>query len=140
MSNFRFLIVVLGMWSWSAHADEVSVPEFSEPPVTYTLKIDGIIYGKLLVGDRTKENLKFWVNVEGGNHHQCYAAGTATSHDNETYIFSNIQLLGNKTYKCVLQLILVEHSAVLLDDSWECHALYCGARADFHGSIFHAEE
>ncbi len=106
-------------------ADEVDVPEFKSPPAQYESP-----YGdKLLVGDRTAKSALFWLNVSGPNGHQCYLTGTAMSGDNQTYRYVE----GGA--KCILDIVLVEHSAIIIDSNGQCHEAHCGSRAYFNGAV-----
>src|SRR5688572_5493304 len=64
------------------YAEEVEPPKFSSAPIEYASRYGG----RLLIGDKTPKELKFWFNVPGANHHQCHMAGTAKAEDPETYV------------------------------------------------------
>jgi hypothetical protein len=63
MRRSRFVTIAVVVCAAVAVAEEVAVPEFSARPAVYKSRFED----KLLIGDRTKESLKFWVNVSGAN-------------------------------------------------------------------------
>lgn len=111
-------------------ADEMEVPKFSSPPAQYKSPYEDT----LLVGDRTARSLLFWLNVSGANGHQCYLAGKAMSGNNQTYRYAEM------ASGCVLDIVLVEHSAVIIDSDNKCHESHCGSRAYFNGAVLRLQE
>jgi hypothetical protein len=107
-------------------ADEVPIPKFSNPPMEYKSQYED----KLLVGNRTAKSLLFWLNVSGPNGHQCYLTGNATSGNGQTYRYADDAANG-----CFLSIVLVEHSAVIIDSDNRCHEAHCGTRAYFNGAV-----
>jgi hypothetical protein len=120
-----YILVIVGVLASNALADEKPIPQFKKSPDHYK----ACYGGELLVGDKTKQEITFWVNTEGANGHQCYATGKAHFGTGLEYRYSD-------DTGCMLDLIFVEHSVVLIDQARICQKTFCGTRASLNGAVF----
>ncbi len=125
----RILLIYLAGFLNTAFADEIPIPEFSGSATEYADPHGG----KILIGERTKEQLKFWLRTVGGNYHLCHMSGVATSRDNETYKYWQYE----EKIHCALSIIVLDNSVVLIDNSNQCRRISCAERAGINGVVFH---
>jgi len=125
MSRARTLVLaILASSTLWAKAEEIPVPSFAKGPTEFVSR-----YGdRLLIGDKSKKELRFWFNISGANYHQCYMSGTASAVDPDTYLHIDGQ--------CALELKVLPGAVVLMDNEAKCKQTHCGTRAGIHGATF----
>jgi hypothetical protein len=94
-------LIALSLIPIRSMADEAEMPIFNKPPTEYFYH--HIVYGAnagpngtpeddgLLIGDKSKQNLKFWFELDGNNFHICSMSGLAKSISHNSYMYESGQ-------------------------------------------------
>lgn len=170
-------LVALAIGCVAAQADDAAMPNFSSKPKKYANRHEigfadqssAFVDDELVIGDVTREQLKFWFWIIGANGHQCSASGTAQKAEiGYVYTEETMQeILDEKCFAramkasemgksyeesglkgcyveasatCSLLIVLGPDTVMLKDQGGFCQRRYCGSRAFIDETTFIANK